>query len=425
MDKMKKYDFIIVGSGAGGATLAKELSQYGKQVLVIERGKFFAKELGNHLKAISFYQPDFPLKSQEGIIIWRTFMAGGSTNVSIGNGIRAAEKMLEEYGINLAAEFAEAEQELAIQNSDLLVSGEAGRIVAAGQELGYDFKVTPKFIKPDQCQRCGECMVGCKYGAKWSAVDYLQQALEYGAEVLSETRVDQVVISKGKAAKVRAVAKNKELEIAAGAVIVAAGGLETPKILRRSGIKNAGENLFLDLFINTYGREKSGDSGAGTPMSVYYQSDDGFIISPYGYKKSPFMRFLESGLKGLSLKSAGLMSLMTKIADDNSGAILADGKISKTVTGPDLKKLNSGYEISKELLIKAGAEEKSIIRTHIQGAHPGGTAAIGKVVDKDLQTEADNLYVCDASIFPAALGLPPILTIVALAKRLGKTLKSC
>jgi choline dehydrogenase-like flavoprotein len=58
----------------------------------------------------------------------------------------------------------------------------------------------------------------------------------------------------------------------------------------------------------------------------------------------------------------------------------------------------------------------------VQGAHPGGTASIGKVVDKDLQTKVDNLFVCDASVFPTSPGLPPILTIVALAKRLAKTL---
>ena len=56
------------------------------------------------------------------------------------------------------------------------------------------------------------------------------------------------------------------------------------------------------------------------------------------------------------------------------------------------------------------------------GSHPGGTAAIGRVVDKDLQTEIDNLFVCDGSVLPTSAGLPPILTIVALAKRLAKQL---
>ncbi|HXZ29619.1 MAG TPA: GMC oxidoreductase [Dehalococcoidia bacterium] len=54
--------------------------------------------------------------------------------------------------------------------------------------------------------------------------------------------------------------------------------------------------------------------------------------------------------------------------------------------------------------------------------HPGGTAAIGKVVDKDFQTKVDGLFVCDASILPVTPGLPPILTIVTLAKRSANVL---
>ena len=72
--------------------------------------------------------------------------------------------------------------------------------------------------------------------------------------------------------------------------------------------------------------------------------------------------------------------------------------------------------------MKAGADSKSIVVGKPFGAHPGGTAAIGKIVDKDLQTEIENLFVCDASVFPTSLGAPPILTIAALAKRLAKTI---
>jgi len=57
-------------------------------------------------------------------------------------------------------------------------------------------------------------------------------------------------------------------------------------------------------------------------------------------------------------------------------------------------------------LVKAGTDGKSIVVSN------------GRVVDEGLQTEVDNLFVCDASVFPTSPGMPPILTIVALAKRL-------
>lgn len=60
----------------------------------------------------------------------------------------------------------------------------------------------------------------------------------------------------------------------------------------------------------------------------------------------------------------------------------------------------------------------------VQDAHPGGTAAIGTVVDRDLQTKIDGLFVCDASVLPVTPGFPPMLTIGALAKRLAGTLSA-
>lgn len=58
----------------------------------------------------------------------------------------------------------------------------------------------------------------------------------------------------------------------------------------------------------------------------------------------------------------------------------------------------------------------------INGGHPCGTAGIGRVVDSNLQTRVRGLFVADASIFPESPGQPTIVTIAALAKRLGKRL---
>ena len=54
--------------------------------------------------------------------------------------------------------------------------------------------------------------------------------------------------------------------------------------------------------------------------------------------------------------------------------------------------------------------------------HPCCTAPIGKVVDENQETKITNLFVSDASVFPSPLGMPPILTIVALSKKLSKYL---
>jgi choline dehydrogenase-like flavoprotein len=117
-----------------------------------------------------------------------------------------------------------------------------------------------------------------------------------------------------------------------------------------------------------------------------------------------------------------LVGIMTKIRDDEIGEVYPDGSVSKAVTESDWEKLREGILLSKQILRTMGVREKNIFTSRVQGAHPGGTAAIGNVVDNNLQTETKNLYVCDASVLPRSPGLPPILTLVALAKRLGKHL---
>ena len=79
-----------------------------------------------------------------------------------------------------------------------------------------------------------------------------------------------------------------------------------------------------------------------------------------------------------------------------------------------------GVEISKEILKEVGVNPKPIYTTPVRGAHPGATAPIGKTVDRNQQTEIEGLYISDASIIPKATGIPPVLTIIALSKRLSK-----
>ncbi|WP_223790990.1 GMC oxidoreductase [Methanobacterium spitsbergense] len=110
---------------------------------------------------------------------------------------------------------------------------------------------------------------------------------------------------------------------------------------------------------------------------------------------------------------------MVKIADEANGKIGEEGKIEKKLTQRDLDLLTEGYKKAVELLKAVGVEISSISSTPIRGAHPGGTAAIGKVVDKNLETQVKGLYISDASVIPQAPGRPPILTIAALSKRLS------
>ena len=153
----KKYEFIIVGSGAGGATLARELTKRRKEVLVLERGKLEEK-IGTFQDALRYFETNrytkLPRKSREGIILWRALMAGGSTVVSCGCSTRCLEEELLDLGVNLNEEFAEAEKEMNVSPIDeKLLSEGSERIKWASKELGYKMELMPKFIDPVKCQK--------------------------------------------------------------------------------------------------------------------------------------------------------------------------------------------------------------------------------------------------------------------------------
>jgi choline dehydrogenase-like flavoprotein len=424
----KKYEFLIVGSGAGGATLARELSKKVKNVLVIEKGKYEEK-LGTFQDSLRFYDGNkltkMPIKSKEGVILYRAIMAGGTTVVSCGNVVRCLEEELVNFGINLDEEFTEAESEMnACPIDRKLLSEGSEKIMWASKELGYQMELMPKFINPDKCKACGHCPLGCTKDAKWTALNYLEEAKQNGVDIIYNTSVEQVLTENGRVKGVRGIGLQGELEIFSEVVILAAGGLGTPVILQQSGIKKAGSNLFVDLLVNTYGITENFNQINEPTMALvdheFYKSK-GFILSPF-VNHHRMIRFIEMGVKGLSLPTNRLIGIMNKTSDDPIGQVYPNGTVSKPVSEKDWKRLKEGSSIASEILIKAGADPKSILVSKVQGAHPGGTAAIGTVVGKDLQTEVDNLFVCDASVLPKAPGLPPILTIAALAKWLSKIL---
>lgn len=424
----EKYEFVIIGSGAGGATLARELSKKHKDILLVEKGDYEEK-FGTFADALRYFDGNrvtrVPMKSKEGVIIYRTMMAGGSAFVSAGNFCRCLEKEFADLGINLHDEFIEAEAE--IKNAPLadeLISDSSKILAKAADELGYSMKPMMKAIDASKCNRCGLCTLGCKSGAKWTPLEYLREASENGVEILYNASALKVISENGKVKSVLIRKGHEELNIKANTVILAAGGIGTPVILQASGIDEAGSNLFIDTLVNIYGEHETMSIAHEPQMAmgiIEGHEARGFILSTF-FNHPRSLRMIESGARGFALPSDKMIGFMNKISDEPSGHVYSDGTISKKVTAPDQQKLDAGADLAKEILEKVGVSPKSIIVSRPAGAHPGGTAAVGRVVDNNLETRISNLFVCDASVFPITPGLPPILTIVALAKRLSKKL---
>ncbi len=191
MDKV-----LIVGSGAGGATVAKELATRGVEVVILEKGRYH--RLGGERGALGFYSGSISFskflrnlspgeRSVEGVEILRAFMVGGTSIVTFANGVRALQEELRSLGIGLEEEFAEAERELGVISLPESLIGERARILMdASRECGYNVKYMPKFIDPSKCRSCGSCVLGCRYGAKWSAQRFIGEAVKAGARLVTE-----------------------------------------------------------------------------------------------------------------------------------------------------------------------------------------------------------------------------------------------
>jgi len=424
-----KSEFLVVGSGVGGATVAKELANRGRDVIIVEKGKYH--KLGTERRALGFYSGSLwslcaGEKSVEGTELLRTIMVGGSSMVTLANGVRALQKEFEALGINLEDEFREAEKETNLAPLPTRLMGDRTRmLMEASKEVGYEMKPMPKFIDFSRCRSCGMCVLGCRYGAKWTAQKFIGEARKAGAKLITETSVEEVLHSDGEVKGVRVRSSSGVSEISAENVVLAAGGLGTPMILQRSGLDNAGGNLFADLLVNTYGIIKEGNMkeeiGMATIIDEFHEKY-GFILSPILDTPLDMFLYLPLFKKTRAFKRQRTLGLMTKITDDDNGKIDVNGRLYKPVTKNDREKLDKGVEISKEILLQAGVNPKSFYTTRVRGGHPGGTAGMGRVVNTDHETEISRLFVSDASIFPKAPGAPPVLTIIAVSKRFSKKL---
>ncbi len=294
------------------------------------------------------------------------------------------------------------------------------KVIYEGEKLGYFMEPMPKFIDLDKCDSCGLCILGCTKGAKWDANNFINEIRnDKSTSIISNFTVTKVLHNNAKVEGVEGVDIDGEIiSYHAKIVVLAAGALNTPKILINSDIKNGvGEGLFTDFFITVGGYLKDIKLNTEIPMGVKSEFGPYFISPHFSSQLVPLIQE-----KGFKTGSGDVMGLMVKIADEANGRIYEDGRIEKELTERDINLLKEGYNKSVELLKAIGVDPSSISSTPIRGAHPGGTAAVGKVVDKNLETRIKGLYVSDASVIPQAPGRPPILTITALAKRLSKTI---
>jgi choline dehydrogenase-like flavoprotein len=415
---------VVVGSGPGGATVARELARRGRDVLVLERGAYH-KPIGSYVTMYLMSDRFFTLASVEGTAMVRLLTVGGSSIAYLGTAFLPPAWLKDRHGIDLAPYVEEIKREFKLDPVPERLIGEgAKRIMRAAQREGLDWRPLPHFIDWDKCgDRCRKLFAGSSGGAKWTARAYIEEALGNGARLKTRMRVDQVLSKDGRVSGVRGIGPSGLFEVSADTVVLAAGGLGTAPIMQASGFPNAGQGVIIDPLILTYGTYPGQGSGRDIPMGCGTTDlqDEGIImtdcIDPWplylhglvmaGPKAIPNFRYFPNTL-----------GIMAKIRDGFAGSVSPDGTVSKPLGEEEQKLIARGAEISASILHRAGCYPESIVSTPPRGAHPGGTVRIGQVIDSDLRADLEGLYVCDASVIPEPMGLPPVLMLIGLGKRL-------
>ena len=425
-----KTDVVVVGSGPGGSTVARELTNRGKAVVVCEAGGYH-RRFGFTAFLLAMMDKLGFTFSKEGTWVVRPKTAGGATVVYCGTAVRPPAWIKERYGIDLDEEVDAIYKEIPIRPlADHLVGPAARALMESARGLGLDWNLLDKWIRHDRCKpNCGKCSVGCPEGAKWTAREYLDEAERNGARVLLRTKVDRVITEGGKATGVRAKGPGGWVDIQADTVVLSAGGQGTPPILQRSGVYDAGRGFFADPLWFVAGPWHSRGSLYEVPMTAGVNlSEDGIVMTDLMPPPMMYGALVVYGgprtWGGLPkvLRSRKTLSIMIKVRDGLDGRVNLDESFSKPIDYDTWWKLNKGAALAEEILLKAGVRRDDLVRTGILAAHPGGTVRIGHLLDKDCQTPIRNCYCMDTSIIPEPWGLPPTVTVVAMARRLARRL---
>jgi choline dehydrogenase-like flavoprotein len=470
-------DAVVIGSGAGGAIAARTLARTGMRVVVLEEGRRhttadfgrrapldrFAELYRDGGATIALGNPPVVLPVGRAV--------GGTTVVNSGTCYRTPDRVLtrwrETFGVDLAdatafaAHLDEVERTLRVAPQPLDVLGRNGRTALVGAEI-LGWKAGPLSRNAPGCKGSCQCVVGCPTGAKQSVqLSVLPDACAAGARIVTRAYARRILTDPDRPGGPRAggVSARRpdgtDFEILAPLVVVAAGALHSPPLLRRSGLgrhPRLGRNLAVHPATSVAGRfteRITAWHGVLQSVGIEQQHDDGILIEATAGPPGMGSFVLPGVGRALrtELEEAGrLATLGAMIADRPSGRVLgARYSVLRYDLDPrDGRRLLRAVEAMGELLFAAGATEvltgiaaapragsidelRQLLgkvtaqQLHLSAFHPTGTVAIGA----DPQTApADphgrlrgvhGVLVADGSALPSCPEVNPQLTIMATA----------
>ncbi len=474
-------EICVIGSGAGGAVVAKELAEKGHEVVILEEGGFFDRST---FQNASTYQRNITIYRDGGfvttvgvpmILLPTGKCVGGTTVINSGTCFRTPEAVFKKWNDEFDLPFSSAlmspyfesvEKVLGVKPVPDQILGGNNRIIKRGiEKLGWQGE--PLIRNAPGCQGSGVCIFGCPTGAKQSMErSYLPLAFAAGARLYSHCRVEKLHAQYDRIYKIEASCGRSRLTLYPQKVVLACGTLSTPLLLKRSrlegGSGQVGKNLTIHPTAKMMGLfDEVIDGHRGVPQG-YGLSDfqtDGTLSRGTMYETVFFPPWLmANSINHIQEKHAEIMRHYRHIGV--FGFLVHDGPRGRVYSGPggrpliyyrlgkrEMEFFIKGLKILGQILFAAGAKKvyptlwtvseisspeeleeminQKIKRRHLESAafHPLGTCRMGidprsSVVNEEMQVHGiENLWIADGSVFPTSLGVNPQITIMAFAAR--------
>lgn len=469
-------DYVVVGTGAGGATAARVLASTGASVILLEEGKDF-RALGRPKDLLGAMTQTFRhcgadiARAPAPFPVLQGRLVGGSTAINSGICWRLPEKVraqwVEEFGVDSMVDAGELdrvqsllEEELGVEDTPEHILGGNDKVLREGAaKLG--FAGLPTKRNAPGCKGRSHCLLGCPTGQRTSMdVSFVPRAQRDGAKLYAEAKVERVLFKGTRATGVVGPRLNVRAE---KAVIVAGGAVQTPLLLRGSGLRGLVGDRFqahpgipiLARFPFRIGMDFGAEQGYQVPLHEHGYKLESLALPP---------EMIAARLPGAGAEYAERLRHLGEFAQW-AAAIKMDGmgRVRRGWTGGaditfrptrgDLEKARHALATGLRMMFAAGAvevfpgmlsrpevmthpdqvrliEEGPVdfkdfhhVATHLFGTTCAHADARRGVVDADLKVHGlEGLYVMDASVFPTNTGVNPQLSIMAVSWRAAEKL---
>ena len=478
-------DYLVVGSGAGGATIACILAEAGKKVMLVEEGGAYQRE--DYHAHFSGMTSEIMRHGGATVIMGRSPIAylegkvvGGSTVLNGGMCWRTPEDVLDIWSNErLLPHLAPDQMETHFDHVETTIharyqnKGSEGRNNHVFKEGVSKLKWTWQHNKRNQkhCVGSNECVSGCPTGAKQStALTWIPRFLKAGGELLTHYKVRSIQSQNGRILGVKGyllntTKKSTLFEIKAKNVVISCGAVQTPLLLQRSKLYTSphlGQHFTVHPNVKVaalFDDPIESMKGVHQAWQCTEFQDEGILLAPGGVPLAVLTQCFQDIGTDLSeqMRLAPYIATGGLLVDDSHSGYVKAGwfgwdHVRYDVNDFDQNRFIRGVQLMAELYFAAGARKiYTPFSTHPTLDHPDQIKRLTEYAPKVEYTEyftahlmgtcrmdgreshgvvdgsgavygIQGLYIADASVMPSTIGVNPQVTIMALAKVIGERL---